>query len=241
MPFLNNIIEAETIEDAWRDALWCCVRNGYDYIVKEGSYQGQIRRQLDYLLIKINKPWKRPLAVSIPEHLPFPSPTSEDSIFSYYQSLMCPDVLPGQDYTYGQFLAEGIDGVIRQLNRSQGASNQITLTVGEPFKEYNDPPCLRVVDFKVSGGAGDPFTRLYLYQLYMHLFFRSWDLFAGLPENLGGLQIYKEFVHAHLDTFYCEDGPLLAYSSGAHVYEQYFPLVNQLCVDTIEIGRGVEQ
>ncbi|HHX77218.1 MAG TPA: hypothetical protein GX697_02575, partial [Firmicutes bacterium] len=51
MVFENNIVRARTIEDAWREIMWCCVRKGYDYPVRGGSYKGQIRRQLDYAVI----------------------------------------------------------------------------------------------------------------------------------------------------------------------------------------------
>ena len=85
----------------------------------------------------------------------------------------------------------------------------------------DDPPCLRVITFKVVRGL-----------LQMSLFFRSWDLFAGLPENLGGLQLLKEYVLAQLD-FEVQDGPIVAYSDGLHIYEQYFGLVNALNVDKI--------
>ena len=37
----------------------------------------------------------------------------------------------------------------------------------------------------------------------------------------------KEYILMQL-SFPAEDGPIVAYSSGAHLYEQYFPLVNTL-------------
>jgi thymidylate synthase len=66
----------------------------------------------------------------------------------------------------------------------------------------------------------------------MGLFFRSWDLFTGLPENLGGLQLLKEYVLAQLE-FQVQDGPIVAFSDGLHLYEMYFNLVNVLNVDKI--------
>ena len=36
--------------------------------------------------------------------------------------------------------------------------------------------------------------------------------------------------------FDVEDGPLIAYSSGLHIYEQYFKIVDMLNVDKIKIG-----
>ena len=39
----------------------------------------------------------------------------------------------------------------------------------------------------------------------------------------------------HMD-FDVQDGPIVAYSDGLHLYEQYFPLVNALNVDKIKIS-----
>ena len=224
MPFQSNIIESRTIEEAWRDTMWCCVRNGHDYQVKQGSYKGQLRRQLEYLVIKIHEPWTRPLAVTLPEHLPFSAPTNEENIYKYFREYIIEDGSKSrQDYTYGKFIEKQFNKVIELLNASQGRTNQATMNIGEPIiSQLQEPPCLRVIDFKVVKGT-----------LVMSLFFRSWDLFAGLPENLGGLQLLKEYVRIWLN-FLVEDGPIVIYSSGAHIYEQYFPIVNQLCVDQIE-------
>jgi thymidylate synthase len=63
--------------------------------------------------------------------------------------------------------------------------------------------------------------------------FRSWDIVSGFPQNMGGLQILKEYILSHL-TFPCSDGKLIAYSDGAHIYEQYFDLVNLLNIEKID-------
>lgn len=225
MLFENNIVVAKTIEDAWRDVMWCCVRNGYDYRVEHGSYVGQIRRQFDYVVIKITEPGHRPLAVQTPEGSGIPSPTNEESIEEYFmQYIIGTEVAENEDYTYGSYIAPQIPRVIEILNKSKGNSNQATITIGDAGSIYqNDPPCLRNISFKVVNG-----------KLNMSVYFRSWDLFAGLPENLGGLQMLKEYVLAHLD-FDVVDGDLIAFSDGLHIYEQYFSLVNVLNVDKIKI------
>ena len=55
-----------------------------------------------------------------------------------------------------------------------------------------------------------------------------------MSENLGGLQLLKEMVLTFLD-FDVEDGDLIAMSDGLHLYEMYFPVVNMLNVDKIEV------
>lgn len=226
MIFQHNIITGRTIEDVWRDSMWCCIRNGYSYTVEQGSYKGQLRKQLDYLVAIIDEPAIRPLAVKVSEGLGFSSPTSELKIIDYFANYLMSDVVPtNTQYTYGQFITSQIDQVINKLKNSNGNTNQATITIGNEKSIYlEDPPCLRLIDFKVVNGF-----------LNMNLFFRSWDCFAAMPENLGGLQLLKEYVLSYFPQF--KDGKIIAYSSGIHLYEMYFPLVNQLNVDKIPIQK----
>lgn len=213
-------ISERTIEQAWRMSLWYCARYGYSYKVEKGSYEGQIRKQLNHLTVVIEEPYIRPLAVSLPENRGIPAPTSEEKIQAYFFEYLATDTKgEKEDYTYGQYIAPQLPEVINLLNRSGGATNQACIGIGDQESvKLADPPCLRVVDFKVVEG-----------KLNLSLFFRSWDIFVGFPENLGGLQLLKEYILSHLE-FPVEDGPIIAYSSGAHIYEQYFPLVNLLNV-----------
>ena len=213
-------VKERTIEQAWRMVLWACARYGFSYVVEKGSYEGQIRKQLSHLTVVIDEPDTRPLAVYMPENTGIPAPTSEEKIHEYFYEYLATDTKEDkEDYTYGQFIAPQLPAVIDMLNRSEGATNQACMTIGDPGSIHlADPPCLRVVDFKVVEG-----------KLNMSLFFRSWDIFVGFPENLGGLQLLKEYILMHLK-FPVADGPIIAYSSVAHIYEQYFPIVNLLNV-----------
>ncbi len=207
-----------TIEDAWRMALWICARHGYSYKIEKGSYEGQIRKQLDSLSVIIEEPYTRPLAVTLPEPLGIPAPTSEERIHQYFYDYLITDTkTDNEDYTYAEFISKQIDRAIELLNISNGNTNQATIQIGDPESiNLDDPPCLRLIDFKVVDG-----------KLNMTVCFRSWDLFSAFPENIGGLQLLKEYVIMDLK-FPVEDGKIIAYSSGAHIYEQYFPIVNQL-------------
>ena len=211
-------IQERTIEQAWRMTLWACARYGYGYRVEKGSYEGQLRKQLNHLVVLIEEPYTRPLAVRLPENLGIPAPTSEEKIQTYFYEYLATDTKEEkEDYTYGQYISLQLPRVIELLNRSRGNTNQACMTIGDQNSiNLDDPPCLRVVDLKVVDG-----------KLQMSLFFRSWDIFVGFPENIGGLQLLKEYILMHLD-FPVEDGPIIAYSSGAHIYEQYFPIVNML-------------
>ena len=223
MPFKYNIVEGRTIEDVWRDIMWCAVRKGFDYKVEVGSYRGQIRRQLDYAVLRVLEPSIRPLAVRVPEGCGIPAPTNEDKIWKYFQRyIIGSEKGLNEDYTYGMYIAPQLPRAVELLNSSRGNTNQAAITIGDESSiNLDDPPCLRVITFKVINGL-----------LQMGLFFRSWDLFTGLPENLGGLQLLKEYVLAQLE-FEVQDGPIVAFSDGLHLYEMYFPLVNALNIDKI--------
>ncbi len=225
------IITGTTIDDAWRNAITACFKHGVDYEVKGGSYIGQIRRQLPFVIVNITHPWIRPLAVIPPN--PYPPPTSEDKIDFYFTKyLMSSKVEINEDYTYGSYitgipskehntskriLKPAIDMAIDILNETEGNTNQACISVGGiEAIAMADPPCLRVVDFKVINN-----------KLVLNVFFRSWDLFAGFPENIGGLQLLKEYVLSNL-TFKVGEGGIRAFSSGLHLYSQYWDIVKEL-------------
>ncbi len=214
--FEYNVVDALDLNDAWRNTLWCCNDRGYDYTIKRGSYEGQIRRQLDYLTIVVNKPWTKPFNFYTPGGMP--PPTTPEKINSYFYNYLITDTkVEGEDYTYGQFIAPQLPEVIKILKTSEGMTNQACITIGDVNSiNLKDPPCLKLIDFKVVKNT-----------LNMTVYFRSWDLFVGLPENLGGLQLLKEFVLMHLNGV--EDGKLIAHSSGGHIYEMYFSIIGCLC------------
>lgn len=223
----TSYVEASNINDAWREVMWLCVQRGYDFVVKGGSYVGQIRKQLSNVAIKILSPGQRPLAPIVPP--PYPSPTSEEKIEQYFlEYIMSSEIHGNEDYTYGSYIAPQLDRAVELLKLSKGNTNQACISVGDRQAIHlTDPPCLRVISFKVVEGM-----------LNMTVFFRSWDLFAGLPENLGGLQLLKEYVVGELqDTIPVEDGHIFAYSDGLHLYEQYFDLVNVLNVHKVQIDE----
>jgi len=223
-----NTIKTTTIEDAWRESMWLCAKNGYDYITEEGSYTGQIRRQLDSVKIEMRLPGLRPLAPICP--YPLPSPTDEEKINNYFVNyIMGSEKKENEVYTYGEFIHMQLSYIIDLLVRSQGYTNQATICIGSPLTTFlKDPPCLRAISFKRVAQ-----------NLNMGVYFRSWDLYTGLPENLGGLQLLKEYVLCMLSEkgLVLDDGSIIAFSDGLHIYEQYFPLVNTLCVDKIETSE----
>ncbi len=225
----TNFVQAATIDSAWREVMWLCMRKGTDFLVKGGSYQGQIRKQLPYVTIIIDEPYTRPLSPIMPPNVP--GPTNEEKIKAYFvRYIMSREKDPNEEYTYGEFIMDQLDRIIELLIESEGNTNQATIAIGNTDTTFlPDPPCLRSISFKVVEG-----------RLNMTVYFRSWDLFAGLPENLGGLQLLKEFVFdnilTHIPGFF-QDGKIIAFSDGLHIYEQYFEIVDMLNVDKIKVGE----
>ncbi len=221
-----NFVQERTIDEAWRSVMQLCIANGWDFVVKGGSYVGQIRKQLKRVEIIITEPWTRPLSPQLSP--PMEAPTNDKKIADYFCDYIFNDTPPGnEEYIYGTWIMAQLQDVIDKLNESHGNTNQACISVGDSTaSKMDDPPCLRVIDFKIVDGC-----------LEMTVFFRSWDLYAGLPENLGGLQLLKEYVLSMLE-FECNDGPIIAYSSGLHIYEQYFSLANTLNVNKITVSGG---
>jgi len=220
-------VRAATIEDAWREVMWLCVKKGYDFMVKGGSYVGQIRKQLEDVKIVIDKPWIRPLAPILPPGIP--APTSDEKIEEYFHRyIFGSEKRENEVYTYGEFISKQLGRVLGLLVESNGNSNQATICIGNIETTYlDDPPCLRSISFKVVDN-----------KLNMTVYFRSWDLYAGLPENLGGLQRLKEFAIDYLldGGLKVTDGKIIAFSDGLHLYDQYFQIVDTLNVDKVQVG-----
>jgi thymidylate synthase len=85
------------------------------------------------------------------------------------------------------------------------------MEVGMPQDiRLDDPPCLRLIDTRIIDG-----------RLHFVLYFRSWDLWAGLPSNLAAIQLLKEYMCQEIGV---EDGSIVAVSKGLHLYEYTYGL-----------------
>jgi thymidylate synthase len=146
--------------------------------------------------------------------------------------LMDPKLEPNETYRYSTWLQPGVERVIEQLKDAPG-NNQACISIGgympmemenvdtrqklpnvafdtddmiDPGTDQRDPACLRLVDFRLDQQN----------VLHMVVYFRSWDLWSGLPANLAGLQLLKEYVGQQLGA---EDGSIIASSKGLHIYD----------------------
>ena len=175
---------------------------------------------------------------------------------SYIEYLMSGQKAPGESYTYGERLTRAIisgdkrrwwdqgnrqivdlreiDGkivfeeqgeiylnqiewVIETYRRHGPRNNQMVLQVADPTDlTLIDPPCLRSIDTRIQDDA-----------LHFFVYFRSWDLWGGLPANLAGIQNLKEYMAAEIGV---ADGEMIVESKGLHLYGYAEDLAKLRCL-----------
>ncbi len=177
---------------------------------------------------------------------------------SYIEYLMTGRKEPGESYTYGERLAraplagnklawweEGnteiidkraIDGkavfeengtlylnqiewVIQTYKKYGSRNNQMVLQVAHPSDlTLLDPPCLRSIDTRIQNDT-----------LHFFVYFRSWDLWGGLPANLAAIQTLKEYMAGEIGV---KDGQMIVESKGLHLYGYAEDLAKLRCLKT---------
>ncbi len=199
-----SVVEARDLSEAWFLCLRRALTEGYEYKIDRGSYAGQRRKELEFIVLQVSHPGTRPLIPDVPQGVP--PPTSMEYIESYLPYLMTAHKREGEQYTYGQYLEKQIAEVIRMYKENGHNTNQAFMAVGDSQSIFlSDPPCLRAIDTRIRDG-----------KLHFIVYFRSWDLWAGLPSNLAAIQLLKEYMAGEVGV---GDGELLALSKGLHLYE----------------------
>jgi len=175
---------------------------------------------------------------------------------SYIEYLMTGHKEPGESYTYGERLTKApisgdklqwwrnhnddiidhrdVDGtivfeekgtlfinqiewVIDTYKRFGARNNQMVLQVAHPSDlTLIDPPCLRSIDTRIQNG-----------RLHFIIYFRSWDLWSGLPANLAGIQNLKEYMAVEIGV---DDGEMIVESKGLHLYGYAEELAKLRCL-----------
>ncbi len=212
-----SVIEARDLSEAWFICLRELLAKGREYKIERGSYVGERRKELEFIVLRIKKPGIRPLIPDVPQGVP--PPTTMDYIESYLPYLMTAHKAEGEQYTYGQYLETQIAEVIRMYKEDGHNTNQAFMAVGDNQSIFlTDPPCLRAIDTRILNG-----------KLNFVVYFRSWDLWAGFPSNLAAIQLLKEYMGEEIGV---GDGEIIAVSKGMHVYEY--------CWDLAKVAARVE-
>lgn len=231
---LNPVfIKATDLNDCWHQVIFALLDYGRKFKIDKGSYAGEYRLEFDYLTIQITHPGVRPLEPQIPEHLGIPNPVDPGYVLGdhpdfkgrpYIEYLMSGVMEPGEQYTYGQRIADylychysptpdeyldfhinQIEEIIYTFKAFGHRNNQMVLQIARPEDlTLEDPPCLRHIQCRIQDN-----------KLHFMPYFRSWDLFSGAPANLAAIQILKEYMGMEIGV---EDGEIIVASAGAHIY-----------------------
>ena len=216
-------LKAKTISDAWFQLIYNIFDHSYTQNIQRGSFEKeQYRLQYPGIAVYIEHPAEDMVPI-IPPALGIPSPTNMEYIEDYFANyLMDPTISENETYRYSSRIHNPMPKGGTQLQRAidmlkeTPLTNQAVVEIGTP-EDYDvcygkddklDPPCLRLLDFKAIPYENDM-------RLTVTAYFRSWDLWAGFPSNLGGLELLKQYVAGETGL---ENGPMYAYSAGAHIY-----------------------
>jgi len=215
-----------TISDAWFQLIYNIFDNSYIQNIQQGSFEKeQFRLQYSGISVYISNPSIDIIPI-MPVGMENLAPTDIETIEKYMvKYLMSSELEENETYTYGSRIhfpmPKGGNQYERVLNllKKTPLTNQAILEIGSPTDFDTcigndgklDPPCLRLLDFKaipINGNLND-------LALSVTSYFRSWDLWAGFPTNLGGIELLKQIIANEVGL---KNGPIYAYSAGAHIY-----------------------
>lgn len=217
-------IEARDLPDLWFQAVYDILDHGRRFTIDRGSYAGQTRLEYDYFTGHVKHPGTQPILPDMPPGCGLPAPVEEAYIYggegyerSYIEYLMTPTKLESEQYTYGERIHEQIQKVIDIYVEHGYRNNQMILQVGQPSDiDLEDPPCLRHIDTRIQDDT-----------LHFFVYFRSWDLWGGLPANLAAIQNLKEYMAGEIGV---KDGEMIVESKGLHLYGYAEDLAKLRCL-----------
>ncbi len=216
-------LKAKTISDAWFQLIYNIFDNAYIQEIQRGSFEKeQYRLQYPGIAVYIEHP-SEDMIPTMPPGSGLPAPTTMEYIEDYFVNyLMNPELSENETYKYASRIhypmpngGTQLERVIKVLKEAP-LTNHAVVEIGTP-EDHDicfgndgklDPPCLRLLDFKAIPVEDD-------LVLTVSCYFRSWDLWAGFPTNLGGIELLKKFVAMESRI---NNGPICAYSAGAHIY-----------------------
>lgn len=215
------LIRARDTEEAWRKAVSIVYSKG-DVLKTEDADE---TREILGLLVKISQPSLGDKAV--PEQYLFKGRALQD----YIEQLMTPVNKWNFEYTYGERIWNW-DGKINQVKLAieriseNPHTRRATCDLAIPSKDTtsNDPPCLRIIDFKIREVRLAPMVPP-VKKLLMTVLFRSHDIFGGAYANWIALANLQKYVASEVSKRNGNNvipGEIHSYSVSAHIYERDF-------------------
>lgn len=218
MPVIQPVhVECRSIDQAHFLFIRKLFQSGRTYVNLRGSYVGHQRLEFGFITLHLTHPGEDTIPI-LPAGVPAMSSLEGNQNYCATK-LLDGNPAPNEQYTYGQFIAQQLPKIIQMLKDTPD-TNQAVICIGnEESVDQEHPPCLRLIDFRIQGE-----------QLHMFVYFRSWDLWGGLPENLGGLRLLQEYVATEIDL---PAGEILAGSKGLHLYDTSWPFALQRLADNM--------
>ena len=96
------VIEGTNLPDVWYQALYKAVEIGRDFTIDRGSFKGQKRKELDFIVLRSRCPDVGELLPKLNPALSLDDPVAQDYIDQYMPYLMTGEEKEGEAYTYGQ-------------------------------------------------------------------------------------------------------------------------------------------
>lgn len=226
--FKSVFIEEKTIDSMWFQLLYKIYKNGRVNPIDTGSFAGSNRLEFDYAAGTIMYPTTRPLAPIMPDGVP-PVTTDEDIEKYFINYIMNGELENNDHYKYATWISGGnyklphsnleidktfygnrddvtmivpnqLQWCINHYKKKGYGNNHCAIQVGYPESNfaYDIPytnefdrqtsPCLRLIDTHIKNN-----------KLHFAVVFRSWDLYAAFPTNIGGITMLMEYMANELE------------------------------------------
>jgi len=245
-------VEGYTIDDVYFQLLSELYKHGRKNPIDYGSFAGSSRLEFDFAAGTIYNPTIRPLTPIMPEGVPPVTTDDEIEKYFTNYIMDGHNLAKNEHYRYATFISGGeytlpyfkwkrdydrsfdhgdllihvpnqVEWIIKHYKEKGFGNNHCYIQVGYPESSfaYDIPwkdeserqtsPCLRGIDTHIKDN-----------KLHMSVTFRSWDLFAGFPENMGGITMLGEYIS---DSLEIEMGSLSFSCLKLHCYDSQLDAV----------------
>ncbi len=135
-------VDAVTLDDSWFQLVSNALEHGRDFKIDEGSFAGSTRKEFDFVVVHIRRPFERdadgfPLIPIMPEGSTLLPPVDRGYLADYAPYLLSGEIEEGESYTYGQRL--------NKVKVEKWESDRLVREQGKIYKHYSGNPVLESV------------------------------------------------------------------------------------------------